>query len=60
MQPAPVRFMLFDAWDLLESGEADVVLTGAVNAADQYFLHAGFHQLMALVLTEKPASSGQR
>lgn len=47
------------ACDLLLRGEARLVLAGAVNRADQLFLHGGFHQLQALSLkgVSKPLQS---
>ncbi|MEY4763710.1 MAG: hypothetical protein RI907_383 [Pseudomonadota bacterium] len=36
------------ACDRLHDRSVDVMLAGAVNAADQLFLHAGFHALQAL------------
>lgn len=47
------------ACDLLQTGEATFVLAGALNHADQLFLHGGFHQLQALSLSglSKPLQS---
>ncbi|MCB9228582.1 MAG: hypothetical protein H6618_03135 [Deltaproteobacteria bacterium] len=42
---------IHSACSMLSSGEADIVLAGAVNRADQLFLHMGFQQLGALSLS---------
>jgi acyl transferase domain-containing protein/3-hydroxymyristoyl/3-hydroxydecanoyl-(acyl carrier protein) dehydratase/1-acyl-sn-glycerol-3-phosphate acyltransferase len=48
------------ACDRLQDGRADLMLAGAVNAADQLFLHVGFSALNALSRTgqSRPFSQG--
>lgn len=45
---ASALFALKLACDRLQSGQADVMLAGAINAADDLFLHVGFTALQAL------------